>query len=416
MTSTAEAPYGMILDEFAVVATDHTCENELGCAAFSTRSLLASRPEDTLRRERLDRRLDHLGAGGERSTFRDGPGTLLAHAPWFSAVAPALLLHEGYMVDPAAEGSAEIEKLRVELGDRFWAVSPELWNAWGSKGPFRRRCRDVLGDFSVPPGIELTAEGARDVLGHLNSFDARPPGRTVVKLPGGGGMGNLVLTPDTTESWPRRVDALWKEHDRLPKPADVVIEAWLPWQNTYSVSFLVTPARATTLLAVTEQLVDPIKAGWVGSRTGGPLGEADTAAVLDHLQGVVDAMTADGYVGVVALDIIVGPGAAWAGHGLALPSGQRMCVIECNPRFNQHNRTGMVVERLARRWDIDSRTLSWSLRCIEPSGSTTFPALLASLEKGAPEPVPAPTRDRPVRTVFAHRQDKALELTVFRAV
>jgi len=415
MTSTGATPYGMILDEFAVVATDHLCENELGCAAYATRSLLASRPEDTLRRERLDRRLRSFGPGGERSTFRDGPGTLLAHAPWFSSVAPALVLHEGYMVDPAAEGSAEIEKLRVDLGDRFWAVSPELWNAWGTKGPFRRRCRDLLGNLSVPPGIEFTAVEAEQVLGRLTRVDARPAGMTVVKLPGGGGMGNLVLASDSPESRSRRIAELWETHRHLPKPVDVVIETWLPWETTYSVSFLLTPSRTSTLLAVCEQMVDLTTCGWVGSRTDAPLSEADTTAMLGHLQPVVDAMAADGYVGVVALDVIVGPGDGWVDHGLALPSGQRICVIECNPRFNQHNRTGMVVERLARRWGTDSRTLSWSLRNVARPDGTTLPALLASLEDDRPGE-DAPTRDRPARFVFAHRLDQAMELTVSRAV
>ena len=415
MTSTGATPYGTIIDEFAVVATDHPCENELGGAAYATRSLLASRPEDALRRERLDGRLRSFGAGADRSTFRDGPGILLAHMSWFASVAPALLLHEGYMVDPAAEGAAEIEKLRVDLGDRFWAVSPELWNAWGTKGPFRRRCRDLLGDLSVPPGVEFTAVEADDILGHLTSVDSRPAGRSVVKLPGGGGMGNLVLTSDEPEIWPRRVDVLWEAHRHLPRPVDVVVETWLPWETTYSVSFLLTPSGASTLLAVCEQMVDLSECGWVGSRTDGPLSEADTAAMLACLQPVVDAMTADGYVGVVALDVIVGPGDGWRSHGLALPSGQRICVIECNPRFNQHNRTGMVVERLARRWDMDSRTLSWSLRNVARPDGTALRDLLTSLEDDR-DGYAAPTRDQPARMVFAHRLDQAMELTVTRAV
>jgi hypothetical protein len=167
-------------------------------------------------------------------------------------------------------------------------------------------------------------------------------------------------------------------------------------------------------MAVCEQMVEPTRGAWVGSRTDRPLSEADTAALLGYLQRVIDAMLADGYVGVVALDVIVGPGIGWAGHGLALPSGLRVGVVECNPRWNQHNRTGLVVERLARRWGMDSRELPWSMRNVDRPAGTTLPALLASLEDG-PGIAAAPSRDQPARMVFAHRLEKAMALTVSRA-
>ena len=233
-----------------------------------------------------------------------------------------------------------------------------------------------------------------------------------MKLPGGGGMGNVVLTPDATESWRRSIEELWDENRDLPTPVDVVIETWLPWESTYSVSFFLERGGATIVLAVCEQIVEPTSGAWVGSRTDRPLSEADTTALLGHLQPVVDAMAADGYVGVMALDVIVGPGSGWAAHGLALPSGRRLGVIECNPRWNQHNRIGMVVERLARQWGMDPLDLSWSARDIDPPVGTTLPALLASLEDDRPGIADAPTSDRPARMVFAHRLEKAMELTV----
>jgi hypothetical protein len=410
MTPPVVSPYGRILDEFAVVASDHSCENELGCAAYATRSLLAPQPDDPLRRERLDRRLHSLG-GAESSTFRDGPGELLA-ASWFSSVGSAVRLHEGYMVDPAAEASAEIEKLRIDLGDRFWATAPEIWSAWGTKGRFRRRCRGLLGERSTPPGRELTAEHVDEVVDALTGFEGLPAGRTIVKLPGSGGMGNVVLDADARETWPDRIDELWAENRHVPKPADVVIEAWLPWEQSFSASFLLEPGGATTLMAVCEQIVEPTRGSWVGSRTDRPLSDADTTAMLALLQRVIDAMAADGFVGVAALDVIVGRGDGWAGDGLDLPSGRRLCVIECNPRWNQHNRIGLVVERLARRWGLNSRELSWSLKNIDLPVGTTLPDLLASLEDDRPGIGEAPTRDRAARMVFAHRFEKAMELTV----
>lgn len=403
-------PYGRILDEFAVVAADHPCENELGCAAFATRSLLSPRPDDPLRRERLKRRLHALG-GAEASAFRDGPGELLS-APWFSSVGSTVVLHEGYMVDPAAEASAEIEKLRVDLEDRFWATPPEVWSTWGIKGRFRRRCRELLGERSVPPGLELAAEHVDEVVEGLAGFACDPIGRTIVKVPGGGGLGNSVLAPDARETWTDRIGELWAENRHLSRPVDVVIESWLAWEQTFSVSFLLEPGGDSTMIAMCEQIVEPTRGSWVGSRTDRPLGEADAATVLSYLQRLVDAMSADGCVGVIALDVIVGPGTGWAGHGLALPSGRRLCVIECNPRGNQHNRIGLVVERLARRWGLDSGELSWSFGNVDPPNGTSLPDLLASLEGEELGLAEAPTRDRPARMVFAHRCEKAMELTV----
>ena len=90
-----------------------------------------------------------------------------------------------------------------------------------------------------------------------------------------------------------------------------------------------------------------------------------------------------------------------------------MSVIECNPRFNYHNKIGLVVERFARVWGIPSRDLRWTSVNVEASELRTVEALLASRPRDAEIAVPPPPeRDRPSRRLFAHRTEKAVELTV----
>lgn len=402
--------YGTFFDDITILTSDAECESETGCAAYPSRALLSPWPADAVRRSRFERRLRELGRDGETSVFRDAPGELLAHSEWLASA--DLVLHEGYRFDPATEGAVEMEKLRADLGDQLWATPPDVWLAWANKGPFRRRCRALLGARSVPPGIETSATDAADVVDALRRFDADPDGRTIVKLPGGGGVGNLVLTPTKPESWPDRIQELWTERVPGPSPTDVVIEHWLPWETSYSVSFLLVPGRTPVPLAACEQIVDTALGEWVGSRSHGSMDDADVSAMNDRLAPVFADMASDGVVGVAALDVVVGSATAWPDVGFTLPSGRRLCVIECNPRFNQHNRIGLIVERLSRRWGTPAADLSWQIRNVDPPAGSSLEALLEALEGDGPMIPDAPTFDRPVRVGFAHRHDKLMELTV----
>ncbi len=402
--------YGKIIDDFSVIACDHDAEHDFACAAFASRTLLARRPDDPFRTDRLDRWLSLLGGREPTSTFRPRLGVLGPEIRRYSS-APHPLVHEGYLHEPLDECAAEIEQVRAELGERFWAVSPELWAAWGSKTQFRPRCREILGDDSVPPGIEGVVADVGEVIALLKRFDAEWSGPAVVKLPGSGGFANARLEPGR-DGAEMAIQSLWAEHVHHSRPVDVVIECWLPWDSTHSVSFMMGPHEAPELLATCEQVVDA-DGIFLGSRSDMSLDDDDSAVALSHVARLARAMSSDGYAGVAAIDLIIGPAAAWDGKGLALPSGQRMIVIECNPRFNYHNRIGLVVERFSRVWGIPSDLLQWTSLNIEAGAHRTVQALLASRPRDAEIAVPPPPdRERPSRRLFAHRTEKAVELTV----
>lgn len=405
-----DSPYATLIDDFAVISTDYPAEHDMTSVAFATRALLCARPDAAYRNERIDRWLALLDDMEPHSVFRPRQGLLGENVRRFASTS-SLLLHEGYLHEPVDECAAEIEELRDELGERFWAVSPDLWSAWGSKAQFRPRCRELLGDGSVPPGIESVASDDGDVVVLLKQFQAQTSGTAVVKLPGSGGFANAIIEPGRVDA-EAVIESLWAEHVHHTRPVDVVIESWLPWDSTHSLSFLLSPDQPPVVLATCDQVVDE-DGVFVGSRSELSLGADDTASVLAHVRRLVEAMDSDGYVGVAAIDVIIGSADAWGGIGLALPSGQRMIVIECNPRFNYHNKIGLVVERFARVWGISSHDLTWTCVNIEAREHRTVEALLASRPRDAEIAVPPPPdRDRPSRRLFAHRTEKAVELTV----
>lgn len=402
--------YATLIDDFAVISSDYPAEHDMTCVAFATRALLGRRPDAAYRNERIDRWLALLDDREPHSVFRPRQGLLGDNVRRFTS-APSLLMHEGYLQDPQDECAAEIEALREELGERFWAVSPELWSAWGSKALFRPRCRQILGEGSVPPGIEDVVSDVADVTTLLKGFQAETSGPVVVKLPGSGGFANAIIEPGRDDS-EAIIRSLWTDHVHHTRPVDVVIESWLPWDSTHSLSYLVSPDQPPELLATCDQVVDA-DGVFVGSRSDLSLSADDTASVLTHIWPLVEAMDDDGYVGVAAIDVIVGSPDAWDGNGLDLPSGRRVSVIECNPRFNYHNKIGLVVERFARVWGIPSRDLRWTSVNVEAGELRTVEALLASRPRDAEIAVPPPPeRDRPSRRLFAHRTEKAVELTV----
>ncbi|MGH3473788.1 MAG: hypothetical protein ACRDOT_02635 [Aeromicrobium sp.] len=406
----ASEQYGRILDDFAVITCDYPSEHDMGCAAFATRALLARRPDDAFRNDRIDRWLTLLDVREPHSAFRPRQG-LLGHETRRFSSASSLLIHEGYLHEPLDECAAEIEELRKELGERFWAVSPALWSAWGSKALFRPRCRRILGEESVPPGVEAVVTDVGEVVTLLKLFQAETSGPAIVKLPGSGGFANAILEPGHPDA-EEVIRSLWTDHVHHTRPVDVVIEAWLPWDSTHSLSFLVSPDQPPGVLATCDQVVDA-DGVFVGSRSDMSLSADDTDSVLAHVRRLVEAMDSDGYVGVAAIDVIIGSADAWDGIGLALPSGSRMIVIECNPRFNYHNKIGLIVERFARVWGIPSHDLRWTSVNIEAGAHRTVEALLASRPRDAEIGVPPPPdRDRPSRRLFAHRTEKAVELTI----
>jgi hypothetical protein len=405
--------YRAIIDDFAIVACAHPSENELGAASFATKAMLAPLPADAYRRTRVERSLHTFGAKPPSTAFRTDRTSLVKYAPWLST-ASSLVLHEGYMVDPSVEGSDELERLRDVLGDRLWMATPEVWRTWGNKARFRRRCRDILGERSMPPGVEFTALAASDIVAANRALVPGDSDVRIVKLPGIGGQGNLVLSSATHESWSQQIEDLWRH--KTSGPLDIVIEQWLPWETSYSVSYLVPPDAVPRPIAVCEQMVDGKLGKFIGSRNDIDLSDGDIDAMLAWLQLLFEAMSRDGFAGVAAVDVIVGSGQSWNGHGYRLPSGRTVSAIECNPRFNRHNRVGLFIERLAAKWKLDSSELSWTLRDVYPGDGVRLRTLINRLQESdaADRDQRRPTRDAPRQTqlLFADRLDRVMELKV----
>lgn len=355
--------YQQVLDGFVVVAGDHPSENELGVAAFATHALLAPLPEDADRRARLHLLLEMMsdGVGEDAAKFRE-PGRSLfdqiSAAP--ASGAARRLLHEGFLVAPLRESHDQVAELEQgAVGLMLWST-PEVWWRWGSKPMFRAACASLLGEQAVPPGRTLTVGSLAELDEAVADVLRDTATRVIVKLPGIGGQGNTIVTKRNSP----RLASLW-QHSAAAQHgvgADVVIESWLPWDSTHSLSYFMEPSRAPRTIALCRQRVDTQIGRFIGSTNEESLHARDADALRHHLAPVLASMTASGYRGVAGIDVIVGSAARWSGWGLPLPSGAVACLIECNPRFNRHNRVGLLIERLARRWDLPSGRLIWHLQ------------------------------------------------------
>jgi len=390
--------YDWLLDWPAVIAAHGVQESELGAAAFAAHALLAPLPPDGSGADGVSRWVALLGFD-EPSLFRPRTGSLAG----VGDLGRRLVLHEGYRVHPERENAGAIEALRAQLGGRLLASRPDAWSAWADKGSFRSRAERILGPGSVPPGVCL---GPSDETGwnHLAQELGVSPHRRVLKVPGTGGSGNHVLTagealqPDTAG----RLASIDGQ-----AVSQVVVEEWLPWQVSLSVSFLVLPGDPPHFLAVTQQLVDLDTAKFLGSSDRVALDQRDVDALCAQIVPLFEAMAREGIVGVTAVDLIVG---AWPRVGLALPSGLRMCVIECNPRFNRHNRVGLLVHRLSRLWRVPAESLTWTLRD-EPTTVKT-----GAQPPGLTPADPTTALEGPPCRLALDDAHRTMQLTVERAV
>jgi hypothetical protein len=361
MIDSGASPYAWLVDNVAVIGSFHAEENELGAAAFATNAILSPLPVNGAKAFRLLKRTHQLGPTST-SIFRRRPEDIDQICRFQKPV----VLHEGYRVSPSLEYGDQIEALRSVLGPRLRASPPDVWLRWGSKPSFRRICAELLGENTVPPGavFETGVEDA-DLAAFARSLGARQFPR-IVKLPGSGGSGNTVIPADQTFD-PRLLRTALVSRTNSSDAISIVVEDWVPWRVSLSVSYLIDPILGNVFLAACEQIVDRKKAKFIGSKSSSGLSAEDTRHVVGLVSSLTSAIAADGYVGVVAFDLIVGDWQGTVGH--RLPSGERACVIECNPRMNRHNRIGLLVERIARTWSVRADRLEWKLKDVSSSGA-----------------------------------------------
>lgn len=349
----SDSVYAWLLDNAACIAADYPEENELGAAAFASHSLLAPRPTNPS----LARRLASWRVLVEPHSYSQYRTESSGFAE-VDASPRAVILHEGYRVDPARESASAVEALRIAAQERLVATTEAAWLRWGLKHSFRRRVRELFGDNSVPPGVEVAWDRREpwEQIGDLAKVDPNP---RVLKFAGAGGAGNIVIPAGTA---PRETAHGLRNPGRYIPDAEgmVVLETWLPFATSLCISFLLLPGHAVKLVAVTEQLVDLGRATAIGTASDTTLDDADVEAACRVASQLANEMAVDGVVGMIGIDLIVGFG--WADGGIVLPSGLLMRLVECNPRMNRHNRVGMLVERLARYWGMAASSLAWSLR------------------------------------------------------
>lgn len=349
--------YRELLTDWAVVCCDHQFENELGAASFARNALLAPLPANPPRAERLLRirnAFAELGSfDGGISEFRQ-PGLPLNEQPDPASATAGAVLHEGYCVEPDAERAGELESIAGIV-----STPRETWRAWGEKPSFRRRCRAVLGEFAVPPGLEVIVRDEAELIECIFAV-ADHSGVAVIKAPGIGGQGNTVINCEQPLTRLGEIDVL---RSAIDGSQELTIESWLPWTVSCSASVFIGPSGTAEFLALCPQEVSQDHAKFIGSTNECSLSGAVLGELAELVCTLGDEAGSDGCRGVVGFDLIVGRRADWGRHGLGLAQGDLVvALVECNPRFNRHNRVGMLVERIADAWEVESNSIVWRLR------------------------------------------------------
>lgn len=352
--------YSEILDKYTVVTSAHFTENELGVAAFSSHALLSPQPRHEWHRRRSSEWLTIFGEPeGKMAHFRDTPTGILSHADYL-IMEGRPILHEGFLVDPLDEGAEQLARLGDATRLPVISSNPAGWLSWGSKPYFRRIVTEVLGAGSIPEGMDVVLNSATDLVQAVSLVGAGSSGALVVKSRGIGGVGNRVISPTCSHGWLGETNR-WLDL-RGGYPHHIVLERWIPWRLSLCLSFFVESTESFSFLAAAEQKVDTSHAKFTGSLSSVTLTDDDMLGTLEWIDPVVRRCAREGIRGVVGFDLIVTSRSLSPGvDGHELPSGDRALLVECNPRFNRHNRVGVFIERLSRLMGVEGQTLLWEL-------------------------------------------------------
>lgn len=391
--------YDTLNTETLWIRAQGTEENGHSALYLPTRAILRTHPANPDAALAARTLMDTFAAlyrvnGAPRAVLADPNATLIDQAlPFLEDGTVRNVVFEGYGVNPAMEHRETNEITAAALRARGLTVflsNADAAGRWMSKTYFSHRAHALLGAEAAPSGISLEEAEAATISAAVREIFASGASRAIVKMSGMAGGGNLLL--DASDDVEDLVGAFLTK--RLGSSMVWArIEAWMTWSSSYCCSFFLLGDGDPVHLALTQQILAPRNAGFVGSRGFLEIDDQDASAVVSHARVLADAMQADGLRGFTAVDLIVGAPTGRAGE-LVLPSGQALRFVECNPRINGHNQELKAVSLIAAR---DGRDLLDYVHL--RVGNTMLPGTTAEARAALAElltGIAAPLTDAPI--------------------
>ncbi|MEK7665799.1 MAG: hypothetical protein AAB337_02895 [Patescibacteria group bacterium] len=259
------------------------------------------------------------------------------------------LLFEGYGLSSEQEGVAVHRQLARKASEHSFTVtisSGRTVDAWNTKPYFRERVTEAFGEDAVPPGVRLEApRGPAEIVHTIKQMFKIGVKRVIVKVNGSGGEGNTIVTlGDDIKIVAEKVIGQISG----VKEKWVSVEAWIPWQITGCCSFFLADSHAPIPMTLVQQVLSPITAGFIGSRSILDITYDDQQAIIEHTARIVDDARVEGVRGFCGADFIISlPGQTK--NEFLLPSGLALRYIEATPRVGGHNQELKALSMIAKR-------------------------------------------------------------------
>ncbi|OGG52858.1 hypothetical protein A3C20_00460 [Candidatus Kaiserbacteria bacterium RIFCSPHIGHO2_02_FULL_55_25] len=259
------------------------------------------------------------------------------------------LLFEGYEIASEQENASVHRDLARRARERGYMVtisSGSTVDRWNAKPYFRDRVVKALGHGAVPPGVHLDSpQHSEEIIQAIQNLFKTDAERVVVKISGSGGKGNTILTrgEDVQSASKEIYSRLLAKNEKW-----VAVEAWIPWQTTGCCSFFLADNHAPIPMTLVEQVLSPISAGFIGSKSLVNITSADQQAINDLTARIVNMALVEGIRGFCGVDFIISlPGRTK--NELLLPSGLALRYIEATPRIGAHNQEMKALSMIATR-------------------------------------------------------------------
>lgn len=259
------------------------------------------------------------------------------------------ILFEGYIADSRREHAAAHETLDATLAARGATVlrpDPDTADRWNSKPRFTEFMRSLYGEHATPPGTAIEPPSPSElvpaVIDAVRRFAAFS-GTSIVKVPGLGGLGNLIIDANDPDAERRVTEFLSRSSRAWP----VLVESWYPWRQTLGCTFFSAEDGSVVPLEICAQSVAKATGGFLGGTSITGLSAVDRAELQRLIAPFAARVTVEGMRGFFGVDVILSDPRPELDECRLPECGYAVRFIESNMRVNGQNQDRLFAAQVA---------------------------------------------------------------------